>query len=151
MNQTENLVTPSSEILTPEKIYNNQRRDWNEKILGMANAQRDIMQIANVQIDLYSNRHRAVDEIHTLLNLHVKVSERNKIARGEARKKLENTDLKVKDTNEQVDAATAQIKTALDQIANQIDFLREVIKTVDAMLYGIKHRIDFENNYRRLS
>jgi hypothetical protein len=135
--------------VTPESYYAQQRASWKLKINEMADAQRDIMNLANVQIDLYSNRHLAIDQMHSLMNLHLKISEKHKIARAESRKKYEMGDLKVKDINEQVDAHTAGLKTSLDQISNQIEFFKEMVKNVDAMLYGIKYRLEFENSYRR--
>lgn len=151
MNQeVTTLPQESSEAKpSPEQFYNKQRKDWQVKIFDMANGQRDIMNLVNVQIDLYSNRHLAIDQMHSLMNLHLKVNEKYKVARADARKKFEAGDLKVKDINEQVDGTTASLKTSLDQISNQIEFFKEMVKTIDSMIYGVKHRLDFENNYRR--
>ena len=151
ITEQSNHPQSSEEKSTPEKFYYSQRKDWEQKINSMANAQRDIMNFANVQVDLYSNRHLAIDQMHSLMNLHLKINEKYKIARGEARKKFEAGDLKVKDINEQVDASTAPLKTSLDQISNQIEFFKEMVKNVDAMLYGIKYRLEFEGSYRRAS
>ena len=43
-----------------------------------------------------------------------------------------------------MDGKTATIKEKLEQIENQIGFYSESIKTIDAVLFGIKTRIDVQ-------
>ena len=43
-----------------------------------------------------------------------------------------------------VDGRTATIKERLEQIENQIAFYSESIKTVDAVLFGVKTRLDVQ-------
>jgi uncharacterized protein YlzI (FlbEa/FlbD family) len=43
-----------------------------------------------------------------------------------------------------VDGKTAAIKEKIEQLENQIAFYSESIKTIDAVLFGIKTRIDVQ-------
>jgi len=43
-----------------------------------------------------------------------------------------------------VDGKTATIKEKLEQVENQIGFYAESIKTIDAVLFGIKTRLDVQ-------
>jgi histidinol dehydrogenase len=58
-----------------------------------------------------------------------------------------NEDLRYseKEKTKAAESATAETKYKMDSVSSQIDYFRETIKTLDNMIFGVKHRIEIEN------
>jgi hypothetical protein len=131
--------------------FKNEREEWSKKVSDMSNRLRDIYQIADLQTDLYSNRQIAADYTHALMANLTKI---NRIFREKKIERWEhytrNYDLRMdKDPKElHIYVDIADIVERKDLVQNHLEFFRETIRTIDAMCYGIKHRIALEE-YKR--
>ncbi len=152
--------TPSmiSEIKEEEKMdlsqsFAKERLEWKNTILRMAGKIKDMHQITDLQVDLYSNRQLCLEHSHYLQSLLAKVNKGYKKSVGSKVNDYKNNhDIKFKmgEANLLVEASTADIKENIDLIQSQINYMQETIKTIDNIIYGIKYRIQIEE-YRRSS
>lgn len=139
--------------LTIEEIFSDKRMKWKSDILDTVEKLKEMSSLTLGQTQAYSQRHLCVDEIHYLMDIWNKLNEKYKNEKYIVRIALQGgADSRYsKDINEEIDSKTSSIKKQLDVINSQMDFYKETIKTLDQMLYGIKYRLDYENNWNRMS
>ena len=147
-NLVEKTIKPvSSEKNIADKLAE-ERISWTEIIKDLSSRFRSVENLAEVQIDLYSNRQIALEYQYKLISIHSK-SKKNLITEWKmAYERIEkNEDLRLseKEKTRNADAQTVDLKYKNEVISNQIEFFRETIKTLDSMIFGVKHRIDIEN------
>ena len=53
--------------------------------------------------------------------------------------------LSEKEKTKSAEVATLEMKYRTESVSNQIEFFRETVKTLDNMIFGVKHRIEIEN------
>lgn len=134
-----------------EARLSTERAQWKTIVLDMAKKINKIEKIAELQVELYSNRQIALEHNHFLMSLLGKL---NKEYRRKLGKKWEeymhNHDRKMKmgETNVQVDAALASEKEKVEMLNNQIEYFKETIRNIDNIIYGLKFRLNIED-YRR--
>ena len=117
----------------------------------MSERLRDIYKVADLQTDIYSYRQVAVEYCHTL---QVHLQKVNHIFRARKIERWEhytrNYDLRMdkepKELHIYVDIV--DINERRELLLNHLEFMRETIKTIDTISFGIKHRIQLEE-YRR--
>ena len=118
-----------------------ERIDWSSAIVSIGKRFREVE-------NLYSKRQEALEYQYRLVSIHSKaktlLSTQWKIA-YEAAGKNEDIRFSEKEKTKSAEAATAGLRYKAETIGNQIDFLRDSIKGIDNMTFGIKHRIDIEN------
>jgi len=131
--------------------FKQEREEWTGKINGMSARLKDIYEVADLQVDLYSQRQIAVDYTHTLMTHLTKI---NRIFRERKIERWEhytrNYDLRMdKDPKElHIYVDIADVVERKDFIQTHLEFMRETIRTIDNMCYGIKHRLALEE-YKR--
>ena len=131
--------------------FKQERDEWTVKINGMSARLKDIYEVADLQVDLYSQRQIAVDYTHTLMTHLTKI---NRIFRERKIERWEhytrNYDLRMdKDPKElHIYVDIADVVERKDFIQTHLEFMRETIRTIDNMCYGIKHRLALEE-YKR--
>ena len=94
-----------------------------------------------------SLRQRVLEENHTLIEHFTNLKKQYREKKGEEWIEASKSSQLRFNSNEKttiVDGKTATIKEKLEQIENQIGFYSESIKTIDAVLFGIKTRIDVQ-------
>jgi hypothetical protein len=131
--------------------FKKERDDWTKKIQDMSRRMKDIYDLADLQVDLYSNRQIVVDYTHTLMTHITKI---NKIFRERKAERWEhytrNYDLRMdKDPKENlIYVDMAEVVERREYVQTHLEFFRETIKTIDTMCFGIKHRMALEE-YKR--
>lgn len=131
--------------------FKKERIEWTDRLKDMSESMRDIYKIADLQTDLYSYRQIAVEYTHTLFTHIIKI---NRIFREHKVERWEhytrNYDLRMdKDPKElHIYVDIADINDRREMLQNHLDFMRETIKTIDTMSYGIKYRMAAEE-YKR--
>ena len=60
---------------------------------------------------------------------------------------FENSDIRYNDKErmKMADNATSGMKYKTELVSNHIEYFRETVKTIDNMIFGVKHRIEIEN------
>jgi predicted nucleic acid-binding Zn-ribbon protein len=145
-NQTTQNSDNIVKKLTIEEIFSDKRAIIKSDIERIINNLKNLNSLMLGQTEAYSERHLCVDEIHKLMDIYNKLQEKYKSERFKVRNELKAGDRYAKDISEEIDSKTSSIKKQLDTINSQIEFFKETIKTLDQMLYGIKYRLDYENN-----
>ena len=134
-----------------QKKFEEESAEWSEKIRVLSIRMKNIKEIAEVQVDLYSNRQVLLEYVTKLGQVLSKLNAKYRKDRAERLKHWsENSQIKY-GTNEKtplIEGDLAELKERIDLVDGYISFLNETIKTVDFMLYGIKSRIALEEYMR---
>lgn len=137
-----------------EKIYQKfkvERKEWADKISNYSQRLKDIYSLADLLTDVYSQRQIALEYSHELMSHLIKL---NKIFREKRQERHDYYsryhDLRLdKETkNEHISQDLTNIVERKEMIQNHLDYMRETVKTIDNIGFGVKHRISLEE-YRR--
>jgi hypothetical protein len=145
-SETQNQKDPSSE--TYLERFERERNEWTEKVNLIASHFKKIDDMVEVQVDLYSQRQLAVDYIQQLMSLQTRLK---KAWLTEWKKVYESlvTDqdyrYSEKERTKFADEKTGNGKLKIDIMQVHIDFFRETVRTIDNMIFGVKHRVDIED------
>jgi hypothetical protein len=136
---------------TPKKsiaqIFKEKRESFSAEIYDGIKLLDNIKKMTNVQVIFLSLRQRLLEENHTLLEHFTRLKKTYRERKGEEWVEASKSMQMRFNSNEKttiVDGKTAELKEKLEQIENQIAFYAESIKTVDAVLFGLKTRVDVE-------
>lgn len=126
------------------KKFEEERGDWTEKIRQLSIRMKNIREIGEVQVELFSNRQFLLEYASKLGQVMSKLNARYRKDRGDKMKHYsENSQVKY-GTNEKtplIEGDLTELKERIDVVDTQLSFINETIKTVDFMLYGVKDRI----------
>lgn len=149
MSNSENLPKEdSSNQIGYVERFEKERADWTEKVRTIASKFRSIDNMVEVQVELYSERQVATDYIHELTVLFSKLK---KLYLSEWKKAYDalsmNEDLRYNEREKTKfsDEKAAGSKLKMEILQNHIDYFRETVKTIDNMIFGVKHRLDIED------
>jgi len=152
MSNLENQQVASSEQqVSYVERFESERNDWTEKVREIAKRFKNVEDLVDVQVDLYSERQRAAEYMHQLMVLQSKLK-KNWIA--EYKKAYDSLildqDYRYSEKEKQriAEEKTSGSKLKLDILQTHVDFFRETIKTIDNMIFGVKHRLEIED-FRR--
>jgi hypothetical protein len=139
--------TASSEKSFSER-FEEERTQWTKTIQEISGRFKIVENLAEVQIDLYSKRQIAIEYQYKLIGIHTKLKRKLvqdwKNAYDNAGRD-EDIRFSEKEKTKTAEVATLEIKYRTESVSNQIEFFRETVKTIDNMIFGVKHRIEIEN------
>ena len=139
--------TDSSKIGYVER-FEQERLDWTTKVKGISARFKLIDDMVEVQVDLYSTRQQGVEYTQQLSILASKIRKQHLTEWKKAYDALtHNEDYRYSDKERAklADEKTSSIKLKSDILQSHIDFFKETIKTIDSMIFGVKHRIEIED------
>jgi hypothetical protein len=134
-----------------EEQFSTERSEWTERIRELSVRMRNIREIAEVQVELYSDRQKLLEYAYKLGQILTKL---NAKFRSDRRTKMvyyseeHNTRYGANEKTALIDGDLSEIKRKIDVVDNQMSFLNETVKTVDHFLYGVKSRISLEEFMR---
>ena len=134
-----------------EDTFNRERTEWTERIRELSIRMKNIREIAEVQVDLYSDRQKLLEYAYKLGQI---VSNQNAKYRSDRRTKMvyyseeHNVRYGSNEKTSLIEGDLSDLKKKIDIVDNHVSFVNETIKTVDHMLYGIKSRISLEEFMR---
>jgi len=124
-----------------------EREEWTEKIRTLSIRMKNIKELAEVQVDLYSSRQVLLEMYSKLGQVMVKLNAKYRKDKAE-RLKYYSESVQVKyGANEKtplIEGDLSELKERMDLVDGQISFFNETTKTVDFMLYGVKDRIKLQ-------
>ena len=130
-----------------EKEFADERSNWTEKVRTYSVRMKNIREIAEVQVDLYSSRQILLEYQAKLAQALIKLNTKFRKDKGDRLKYYsENTQVKY-GANEKtplIESDLSAIKERMDIVEGQISYMNDTIKTIDFMLYGIKDRIKLQ-------
>lgn len=127
--------------------FENERQEWTSNIRGIAARFKHIDNMVDVQVDLYSTRQQAVDYMQQLSVLQSRLKKNYETEWKKAYDDLAlNQDLRYNERERAkfANERTSNSKLKIDILQIHIDFFRETIKSLDNMIFGVKHRLDIE-------
>lgn len=148
------IETPDSSNQPKKGIveqFEDERGAWTSKVKDLARRFSKIEDMVEVQVDLYSDRQIAVEYVHQLIMTHAKVKKAYNV---EWKKWYDhftnNMDYRPgeKEKMKLIDEKTGDYLLKLQIVQTHIDFMRETVKTIDNMIFGIKQRNEIED-FRR--
>lgn len=134
-----------------ESQFGGERSEWTERIRELSIRMKNIREMAEVQVELYSDRQRLLEYAYKLGQILTRL---NSKYRAERRAKMvyyseeHNTRYGANEKTSLIDGDLSDIKRKIDLVDNHMTFMNETTKTVDHMLYGIKSRISLEEFMR---
>ena len=139
----------SSEKLN--KRFEEEREQWKNTVSQMSERMRDIYTVSELLTDLYSQRQIALEYSHTLMSHLIRL---NKLLRSRKAERwlhyTQNYDLRLdKDPkNLLVDVDLGPLIEQKEMVENHLNYMRETVKSIDTMCFGVKYRISLEE-FRR--
>lgn len=128
-----------------------EREEWTEKIRVLSVRMKNIRELADVQVELYSGRQMLLELYSKLGQVMVKLNAKFRKEKAD-RLRYYSESVQIKyGANEKtplIEGDLSELKERMDMVDSQISFFNETMKTVDHMLYGIRHRIMLEDYLR---
>jgi len=147
MSSSENQVVSSEQVSYVER-FEQERNEWTTRVKEIASRFKNVEDLVDVQVDLYSERQRAAEYMHQLMVLQSKlkkawVAEYQKVYNN----LLLDQDYRYSEKEKQriAEEKTSSAKLKLDILQTHVDFFRETTKTIDNMIFGVKHRLEIED------
>jgi len=140
-----------SDIQDFEEKFTGERSEWTERIRELSIRMRNIREIGEVQVELYSDRQKLLEYAYKLGQV---LSKLNAKYRADKKTKMmyyseeHNVRYGSNEKTTLIDGDLSELKRKIDIVDNQMSFLNETTKTVDHFLYGIKSRISLEEFMR---
>jgi hypothetical protein len=131
--------------------FQTEREEWTTKVQSLTERLKSIYDCAELLTDLYSQRQIAGDYIHELV---AHSSKLNRVYRERKRERFlhytQNYDLRLDKDPKMlfIDVDLADLVERREILQNHLDFMRETLRSIDTICYGVKHRIALEE-YRR--
>jgi len=128
-----------------------EREEWTTKIQSLTERMKSIYDVAELLTDLYSQRQIAGDYIHELV---AHSSKLNRVYRERKRERFlhytQNYDLRLDKDPKMlfIDVDLADLVERREILQNHLEYMRETLRSIDTICYGVKHRIALEE-YRR--
>jgi hypothetical protein len=124
-----------------------ERSKWKDKVVDMAKRMKSISDLAELQVDLYTYRQEAIEYYYNLNLAVIKLEKKYSKLKRKLVEELNDKDVRYgkTDMNVIVDGASAEHRHHIEIVKSQSSYLYETVKTIDNMIFGIKHRIEIEN------
>jgi len=149
-NEKQNEAVSSEQVSYVER-FETERNEWTSEIRGISARFKNVEEMMDVQVDLYSKRQQGVEYMHQLMVLQSRLK---KSWLAEYKKAYDSLlidqDYRYSEKERQrfAEEKTSGSKMKLDILQTHVDFFRETIKTIDNMIFGVKHRLEIED-FRR--
>jgi glycogen debranching enzyme len=143
-NSSRDLDTELEKI---KERFIEERSIWKDKIVEMAKRIKSMSELPELQVDLYTYRQEAIEYYYNLNLASIKLEKKYSKLKGKLVEEFNNKDVRYakSDMSTLVEGASADHKHHIDIIKSHSSYFYETVKTIDNMIYGIKHRIDMEN------
>jgi hypothetical protein len=133
------------------KIFEDERLEWKEKIQTTSLNLKSIQTVAKAQIDLFSHRQILLEYSHKLASIVAKLNSKYSFDKSRKMKEYsEKSDVRY-GSNEKmllIEGDLTEISEKIELVENHRKFIDQTIQTVDHMLYGIRQRIALEEYLR---
>lgn len=133
------------------KIFEDERYEWKEKIQVISLQMKDIKTLAKAQVDLFSQRQVLLEYSYKLASIISKLNSKGRVERAKKLKDYsERSDIRYGATEKTVliEGDLTEISEKIELVESHRKFIDQTIQTVDHMLYGVKSRIALEDYLR---
>lgn len=143
LTEEQDLKPTSPEV---KDDYERQRSDWTSRTTSMAKKVKSMAKLAELEVEAFSNRGLAVEAKHayvsmlTDMNKAYKILEAEKIKEYSAGKKQYSVD----QMRVVIAADISGLWGQIEHLKNHVQFMDEVVRTIDNIIYGVKYRIEIQ-------
>ncbi len=148
---SEQQANVDSQKIDFQKKFEMEREEWTEKIRVLSIRMKNIKEVADVQIDLFSNRQILIEYTAKLTQVLSKLNAKHRKDRSERLRYYSESHQVKYGSNEKtplIEGDLSELKERIDTVEGQLSFINETVKTVDFMLYGVKNRVYLEDYMR---
>ena len=130
--------------------FSEEQSSWTQRISELSIRMRNIREIADVQVELFSDRQKLLERCHKLgqtlskLNAEYRKRKRDQLIK----RSDENLRYGANEKTTLIDGDLAELRYMIDLVDGHISGLNGTEKTIDHALYGIKERIKLEDYLR---
>ena len=130
--------------------FSEEQSSWTQRISELSIRMRNIREIADVQVELFSDRQKLLERCHKLgqtlskLNAEYRKRKRDQLIN----RSDENLRYGANEKTTLIDGDLAELRYMIDLVDGHISGLNGTEKTIDHALYGIKERIKLEDYLR---
>ena len=132
-------------------LFFEEQQTWTQRISELSIRMRNIREVAEVQIDLFSDRQRILERCHkfgqTLAKLNAEYRKKKKDQLIQWTTKNDRL-YGANEKNVLIDGDLSDLKYMIELVDEHISKLNETSKTIDHMLYGIRERLKLEDYLR---
>jgi len=124
-----------------------ERSNWKEKVVDMAQRMKSMSGLPELQVDLYTYRQEAIEYYYNLNLAVLKLEKKYAKLKRKLVEEVNDRDVRYGKTDMGVivDGASADQKHHIEIVRSQASYFHETVKTIDNMIFGLKHRIEMEN------
>jgi hypothetical protein len=136
-----------SELEKIKERFIEERTAWKEKVVDMAKRMKMVKDLPELQVDLYTYRQEAIEYYYNLNLAVIKLEKKYSKLKRKLVEEINDKDVRYgkTDMNTIVDGAAADQKHHVEMIKSHASYFYETVKTIDNMIFGIKHRLEMEN------
>lgn len=136
-----------SELDKIKERFIKERTSWKDKVVDMAKRMKMIKDLPELQVDLYTYRQEAIEYYYNLNLAVVKLEKQYAKLKRKLVEELNDKDVRYgkTDMNTIIDGSAADQKHHIEMVKSQASYFYETVKTIDNMIFGIKHRLEMEN------
>ena len=126
-----------------------EREEWTGKVKEMSGRLKNVMEVYLLQVDVYTERQRAVEYYHYILSLLSKMGiEYNKQYTAKYDYYLTQSNVRYPNETSRTNKVMSELSELVykrEQLQIHAKFILATIGTIDNIIYGIKYRIDLQN------
>lgn len=134
-----------------QELFVKERGEWKEKIRLLALDLKTINTVANVQVDLFTQRQILLEYSYKLASIVTKLNTKIRKENSRLLKHYsENNDVRYQANEKKslIEGDLSSLNEKSDLVESHRKFIDQTIQTVDHMLYGIRQRISLEEYIR---
>lgn len=145
----ENQEEVKKEQESLEVRFKIERAEWTAKVKEMSGRLKNVMEVYLLQVDVYTERQRAVEYYHYILSL------LSKMGVDYNRQYMAKYDFYLTQGNVRYPNETSRTNKIMSELSDLVykreqlnihaKFILSTIGTIDNIIYGIKYRIDLQN------
>lgn len=130
-----------------EGQYAQEREDWLREVRRLAGGMIKVERIAELQVDLYSQRQVAIERQFSLMSLGAQAAAESRVVEARLLEKYQKGHDKLtgKVIEIKLNADMAALHRYIGQVDAQVEYFRETVKSLDHIIYGIRSRIQVED------
>ena len=137
---------PKKESL--DEKFARERLEWSEKVAKMSEQMKNVMKVAELMTDVYTERQRCAEYYHYLISILQKInreyrkqySERFEFWTWKSNIRYPNESSKVN----KIQVELADLTEKREAVDNHSKFIDKTIGTIDNLIYAIPRRIEIE-------
>lgn len=124
-----------------------ERDQWKDRVREMAERMKNIHDLAELQVDLFTSRQEAVEYQYNITMSVARLDSRLSKKKKALIVQLNDMDVRYGkiDMNNIIDGECADHNFHINLLKSHSGYMHETVRTIDNMIFGIKHRLELEN------